>query len=85
MSTVVFLPVSIEPRVEKCLGLSAGDRVLCLWSDLSTNVCHWYDSPRKKTHSDSENQSQICGSRSGRVTTRLTRPPVSTDVLLLLG
>ena len=30
ISTVVFLPVSIVPRVEKCLGLSVGDRVLCL-------------------------------------------------------
>ena len=30
VSIVVFLPVSIVPRVEKCLGLSVGDRVLCL-------------------------------------------------------
>ena len=32
ISTVVFLPVSIIPRVEKCLGLSVGDRILCLRS-----------------------------------------------------
>ena len=32
ISTVVFLPVSIVPRVEKCLGLSVGDRILCLRS-----------------------------------------------------
>ena len=30
VSTIFFLPVSIEPGVEKCLGLSVGDRVLCL-------------------------------------------------------
>ena len=30
--TFFFLPVSIVPRVEKCLGLSVGDRVLCLRS-----------------------------------------------------
>ena len=30
LSTVVFLPVSIVPRVEKCLGLPVGDRILCL-------------------------------------------------------
>ena len=28
VSTVSFLPVSIEPRVEKCLGLSVWDRIL---------------------------------------------------------
>ena len=28
ISTVLFLPVFIIPRVEKCLGLSVGDRVL---------------------------------------------------------
>ena len=27
---VLFLPISIEPGVEKYLGLSVGDRVLCL-------------------------------------------------------
>ena len=32
VSTVFFLPVSIVPRVEKCLGLSVGGRVLCLRS-----------------------------------------------------
>ena len=32
VSTVFFLPVSIVLRVEKCLGLSIGDRVLCLQS-----------------------------------------------------
>ena len=32
VSTDFFLPVSIVPRVEKCLGLSVGDRVLCLRS-----------------------------------------------------
>ena len=30
VSTVSFLPVSIVLRVVKCLGLSVGDRVLCL-------------------------------------------------------
>ena len=30
ISTVVFLPVSIEPWVEMCFDLSAGDRILCL-------------------------------------------------------
>ena len=30
VSTVFFLPVSTEPGVEKCLGLSVGDRALCL-------------------------------------------------------
>ena len=42
VSTVVFLPVSIVPRVEKCLGLSVGDRVLCLRSltaDSCKSVC----------------------------------------------
>ena len=42
MSTVVFLPVSIVPRVEKCLGLSVGDRILCLRSltaDFCKSVC----------------------------------------------
>ena len=41
-STVVFLPVSIVPRVEKCLGLSVGDRILCLRSltaDFCKSVC----------------------------------------------
>ena len=32
VSTVFFLPVSIVLRVEKCLGLSVRDRVLCLRS-----------------------------------------------------
>ena len=32
LSTVFFLSVSIVPRVEKCLGLSVGGRVLCLRS-----------------------------------------------------
>ena len=31
VSTVFFLPVSTESGVEECLGLSVGDRVLCLW------------------------------------------------------
>ena len=30
ISIIVFLLVSIVPRVEKCLGLSVGDRVLCM-------------------------------------------------------
>ena len=30
VSTVFFLPVSIDSGVEKCLGLSVGDSVLCL-------------------------------------------------------
>ena len=30
VSTVFFHPVSVVPRVEKCLGLSVRDRVLCL-------------------------------------------------------
>ena len=38
ISTVIFLPVSIVPRVEKCLGLSVGDRILCLRS-LTANFC----------------------------------------------
>ena len=38
ISTVFFLPVSIVPGVEKCLGLSVGDKVLCLWS-LTANIC----------------------------------------------
>ena len=38
VSTVVFLPIFIEPRVEKCLGLFVGVRVLCLQS-LTTDVC----------------------------------------------
>ena len=33
-----FLPVSIVPRVEKCLGLSVGERILCLRS------LHWTES-----------------------------------------
>ena len=32
VSTIVFLPVSIIRRVEKCLGLSVGNRVPCLRS-----------------------------------------------------
>ena len=42
ISTVVFLPVSIVPRVEKCLGLSVGDRIQCLRSltaDFCKSVC----------------------------------------------
>ena len=42
ISTVVFLPVSIVPRVEKCLGLSVGDRIPCLRSltaDFCKSVC----------------------------------------------
>ena len=38
ISTVVFLPVSIVPRVEKCLGLFVGDRILCLRS-LTADFC----------------------------------------------
>ena len=38
VSTIFFLPVSIVPRVEKCLGLSVGNRVLCLWS-LTVDFC----------------------------------------------
>ena len=38
VSTVFFLPVSIELRVEKCIGLSVGDRVLCLRS-LTADFC----------------------------------------------
>ena len=38
ISTVVFLPVSIVPRVKKCLGLTVGDRILCLWS-LTADFC----------------------------------------------
>ena len=30
VSTAFFLPVPVVPKVEKCLGLSVGDRVLCL-------------------------------------------------------
>ena len=55
VSTVFFLPVSIELGVEKCLGLSVDDRVLCLQSltvDFCKSVCsfiscqshrHWRD------------------------------------------
>ena len=42
ISTVVFFPVSIILRVEKCLGLSVGDRILCLRSlaaDFCKSVC----------------------------------------------
>ena len=38
VSTGFFLPVSIVRRVEKCLGLSVGDRVLCLRS-LTADFC----------------------------------------------
>ena len=38
VSTVFFLPVSIEPRAEKCLGLSVGNRVLCLQIRLEITV-----------------------------------------------
>ena len=38
ISTVVFLPVSIVPRVENCLSLSVGDRILCLRS-LTAEFC----------------------------------------------
>ena len=38
ISTVVFLPVSIIPRVEECLSLSVGDRILCLRS-LTAHFC----------------------------------------------
>ena len=36
VSTVFFLPVSIKPGVEKCLGLSVCDRVRCLGSYAET-------------------------------------------------
>ena len=42
ISTVLFLPVCIIPRVEKCLGLSVDDRILCLRSrttDFCKSVC----------------------------------------------
>ena len=44
ISTVVFLPVSIVPRVEKCLGLSVGDRILCLVpvDQVNDGVCPLY-------------------------------------------
>ena len=42
VSAVFVLPVSIIPRVEKCLGLSVGDRVMCLRcliADFCKSVC----------------------------------------------
>ena len=38
VSTFFFLPVSIVPRVEKCLGISVGDRVLYLRS-MAADFC----------------------------------------------
>ena len=40
VSIIFFLSVSIEARVEKCLGLSVGDRILCLWS-LTDDFCKY--------------------------------------------
>ena len=42
VSTLIFLLVSIEPGVEKCLSLSVGDRVLC--REASWPLCRWQGS-----------------------------------------